>query len=103
MRYASNHVKIHAVLPEAVVPAVIERLMLVGIEEIVVSAVRSSAGATETRSFRGVRYAEDLSERCALECWPDDEHAEAAGRAIQKALEKSASDALLYVSLAVGA
>ena len=51
------------------------------------------------RSFRGVRYSEDLSERCALECWPGDDQAEAAGRAIQQALEKSASDALLYVSL----
>jgi nitrogen regulatory protein PII len=99
MRYESNRVKIQAVLPEAVVPDVVERLMLVGIDDIVVSVVRSSAGPKETRSFRGVLYSEDLIERCALECWPDDEQAEAAGRAIQQALAKSASDALLYVSV----
>ncbi len=98
MRYVSNCVKIQAVLAEAVVPAVVERLMLIGIDEIVVSTVRSTAGSRETRSFRGVRYSEDLAECCALECWPSDEQAEAAGRAIQQALEKSASDALLYVS-----
>lgn len=97
MRYVSNRVKIQAVLSEAVVSAVVERLMLVGIEDIVVSTVRSSAGAKETRSFRGVRYSDDLTERCALECWPDEDQAEAAGRAIQQALEKSASDALLLV------
>ncbi len=98
MRYVSNRVKIQAVLPEAVVPAVVERLMLVGVDDIVVSTVRCTAGTKETRSFRGVRYSEDLAERCALECWPNDDQAEAAGRAIQQALEKNASDALLYVS-----
>jgi hypothetical protein len=90
--------KIQAVLPEAVVPEVVERLMLVGIDDIVVSAVRTSSGPKEMRSFRGVRYTDDLAERCALECWPDDNQAEAAGRAIQQALEKNASDALLLVS-----
>jgi nitrogen regulatory protein PII len=95
-------VKIQAVLSEAVVPAVVERLMLVGIEDIVVSVVRSATGAKEARSFRGVRYSEDLAERCALECWPGDDQAEAAGRAIQQALEKSASDALLVVTLTEG-
>lgn len=90
--------KIQAVLPEAAVAAVVERLILVGVDDIVVSAVRESTGAKETRQFRGVRYSEELVERCAIECWPDDEHAEAAGRAIQQALEKSASSAMLYVS-----
>ena len=92
--------KIQAVLPEATVPAVVERLLLVGVDDIVVSTVRAIGRAKETRSFRGIRYSEELVERCSLECWPDDEHAEAAGRAISQAIEKSASDAVIYVSLA---
>ena len=91
--------KIQAVLPEAAVATVVERLMLVGIDHIVVSAVRESTGARETRQFRGVRYSEELVERCAIECWPDDEHAEAAGRAIQQAVERAASSAVVYVTL----
>lgn len=91
--------KIQAVLPEVAVAAVVERLMLVGVDDVVVSAVRESVGLKATRSFRGVRYAEELGERCSVECWPDDEHAEAVGRAIQQAVEKSATSATVYVSI----
>ncbi|HEX4339182.1 MAG TPA: P-II family nitrogen regulator [Polyangiaceae bacterium] len=91
--------KIQAVLPEAHLPAVLERLSLIGVDDIVVSSVRVYAKTDEVRSFRGVRYASQLVDRCALECWPDDDHAEAVARAILQALEKSAADAMIYVSL----
>ena len=88
--------KIQAVMPEAVLPAVIERLALIGVEEIIVSSVRATVKLEEIRSFRGVRYTQELADRCALECWPGDD-AEPAVRAIRQAVEKSASEAMILV------
>ena len=91
--------KIQAILSDVVVPSVIERLMLIGIDDIVVSTVRGSSHHAEMRSFRGVRYSDELIERSMIECWPDDDQGEAVGRAIQQAIEKSGSEAFVVVSL----
>jgi len=91
--------KIHAVLPEASLHAVIERLLLIGIEEVIVSTVRVfGVPANDVRAFRGVRYSSELVDRCALECWPDDSKTEPAVRAIRNVTERNSWDATITVS-----
>jgi nitrogen regulatory protein PII len=92
--------KIHAVLPESSLHAVLERLLLIGVEDIIVSTVRTLGvpPPEAVRSFRGVRYAPELVDRCALECWPDDAKTEPAVRAIRNATERASSEATIVVS-----
>jgi nitrogen regulatory protein PII len=90
--------KIQAVMAEANLPAVLERLALIGVDDVVVSQVRIEARAEEVRSFRGARYWQELVDRCSVECWPDEDAVEPVTRAIRQAVEKNASEATIIVS-----
>jgi nitrogen regulatory protein PII len=91
--------KVQAILPESNLQAVLERLLLIGVQEVVVSTVRTQiTPAEDVRAFRGVRYSSELVDRCALECWPDEATTEPAVRAIRNATERSSSEATIVVS-----
>jgi|SRR6185312_11398866 len=77
--------KVQAIVREERVEAIIERLWLIGVRGLTVSAVRGTGhGGGHKEVFRGAVYQVDFQRMIMLEWFGMDEHADAVVRAIQQ-------------------
>ncbi len=78
-------IKISAVVPEHLLDAVVERLVLIGVHALTVSAVKGSGRAPRKQAvFRGSVYLATFASRVLLEWVGPEEEADAVVRAIEQ-------------------
>jgi nitrogen regulatory protein PII len=77
--------KVHAIVREQQLEAIIERLVLIGVRGLTIGSVRGTGpGSTHREVFRGSSYRVDYAMKMTVEWYGPDDEADAVVRAIQQ-------------------
>jgi hypothetical protein len=90
--------KVQAIVPEARIGPIVERLLLVGVDEVFVSDVYAATAGAEPQVFRGHRSGGALSRRALFEWWGSDAQVECVVRAIRQASGEDAAPGAILVT-----